>query len=104
VGGGVIHQEEESCTDEKRALNPTHAASGVLARNGIPARGSRFLRNKFRESVALPSTEPVDFPLARTALELGFDLPALRAPCKREPSRDLRPVQEGSRCVLVQIA
>src|SRR5215204_3436566 len=49
---------------------------------------------KFREPVALSSTEPADFPLARTALELGFGLLALRAPCKREPSGPL-PREQG---------
>ena len=46
--------------------------------------------------MALSSTEPADFPLARTALELGFDLIALRAPCKREGIRTARSVQERS--------
>ncbi len=34
--------------------------------------------------MALSSAEPADFPLPRTALELGFDLIALRALCKRQ--------------------
>ena len=54
--------------------NPRHEVAGF--------RGVRA-RKEFREPVALSSTEPADFPLSRTALELGFDLVALRAPCKR---------------------
>ena len=42
---------------------------------------------KFTEPVALSSTLPADLPVARTALELSFDLLALRARCKSE-SRD----------------
>ena len=46
--------------------------------------------------MALSSTEPVDFPLPRTALVLGFGLLALRASCKREPS-GARAGRQGSR-------
>src|SRR5688572_23293268 len=58
---------------------------------GLRAKGIRWadplLAQKFKEPVALSSTEPADFPLPRTALELGFDLVALRAPCRAETSR-----------------
>jgi hypothetical protein len=40
--------------------------------------------------VALSSTEPADFPLSRTALELGLDLIALRALCMEEPNGVVR--------------
>src|SRR5687768_1057271 len=55
-------------------------------RTGVPPADDRETRKEFREPVALSSAEPADFPLPRTALELGFDLLALRAPCRRERS------------------
>ena len=70
-------------TIAERAPTPTHAASGVWRETGSALADPVSVRaKKFREPVALSSTEPADFPLARTALELGFDLIALRAPCK----------------------
>jgi hypothetical protein len=54
--------------------------------------------------VALSSTEPADFPLARTALELGFDLPALRAPCKKEAIRAGTPLQPSARAISANCA
>ena len=56
--------------------------------------------------MALSSTEPADFPLPRTALELGFDLVALRAPCRAEPSRGVPWRQDrprGDCCKLRQL-
>ena len=52
----------------------------------------------FREPVALSSTEPADFPLPRTALELGFDLLALRALCKEEANKEARPMKDRGEC------
>ena len=46
--------------------------------------------------MALSSTEPADFPLPRTALELGFDLVALRAPCMRERTGTAGAVQAAA--------
>ena len=69
---------------------------GSWRETGSALRGSRFTiaPKKFREPVALSSTEPADFPLSRTALELGFDLIALRALCMEEPNAVVRSEQE----------
>src|SRR5687767_585149 len=61
-------------------------ADVTAAGTGVPPAGCHEREKEFREPVALSSAEPADFPLPRTALELGFDLIALRAPCRRERS------------------
>src|SRR6188508_1029425 len=80
---------EGSPTSSERAPNPCTQLQGSWRETGsaqqIPFQDCAT--NKFREPVAISSTEPADFPLARTALELGFDLISLRAPCKQERSR-----------------
>src|SRR5262249_26705205 len=53
-------------------------------------------QKKFTEPVALSSTQPADLPVARMALELSFDLLALRARCRGEPTGSL---PDGSRVV-----
>ena len=81
-----------------RARSPaTHALQGCSARSGDPrSSGSRILRKKFREPVASSSTESADFPLPRTALELGFDLTTLRAPCRQQRTGGLPSGQAAS--------
>ncbi len=56
---------------------------GSLDSNDHPE-GTPLDHKKFAEPVSLSSTASVDFPLAGTALGLGFDLLALRARRKRE--------------------
>src|SRR5215204_6341562 len=74
-----------------RKNRPTGVGSGATLQGSEREQGAAFAAPcscaKFKEPVALSSTEPADFPLPRTALELGFDLLALRAPCTRESSR-----------------
>src|SRR5918999_6050882 len=58
---------------------------------------------KFTEPVALSSTQPADFPLPRTALELSFDLVALRARCRGQTKGRGQAGQEpphGDCCIL----
>ncbi len=56
--------------------------------------------------MALSSTVPADFPLPRTALELGFDLIALRAPCRQERNGGVlfgQVLRDGVVCKLRQV-
>src|SRR5688500_12380033 len=68
------------------ARDPRASRSDVAARRAAKDQ-------KFREPVALSSIEPADFPLPRTALELDFDLIALRALCMEEANRAGCPIK-----------
>src|SRR3954447_25508097 len=59
--------------------------------------GFRRRSKEFAEPVSLSSTALVDLPLARTALEFGFDLHALRARRKRQSRARPRAIQEPVR-------
>src|SRR5215204_2412276 len=94
-----------------RKNRPTGVGSGATLQGSEREQGAAFAAPcscaKFKEPVALSSTEPADFPLPRTALELGFDLIALRAPCRAEPSRGAPLGQERSQgecCKLRQLS
>ena len=67
---------------DAHAGEPTAPAS----REKRQVRPEGLTAKKFTEPVALSSTQPADLPVARTALELSFDLSARRARCKGEPT------------------
>src|SRR3954468_15942007 len=65
------------------------------ARDPSDSGGGEAGPGKFAEPVALSSTTPAGFPLARTALGCGFDLLALRARRNRQPRERPCPAQGG---------
>jgi hypothetical protein len=107
--------------------------SGVLARKGIPSRGSLFMlaprvswseatlqgswreggsppgdppscANKFSEPGALSSTAPTNFRLPPTAYRSGIDLLASRARCKGESTGRRGAGSRGRKSLRPQIA